>query len=148
VPLGGVLVGAAVREPMETDAGFWLRHGFTYSGHAGAAAAGHAVLDILEREALLDRARHVGKRLEDGLRSLQRDGLVVEVRGEVAVWAVALPDGQDPVQVRDHALAGGMITRAVGADTLTFCPPLVTTDDQIDRIVDTLAASLLATRPD
>ena len=35
-----------------------------------------------------------------------------------------------------------MITRAIGADTLTFCPPLVITDEQIDRVVDALAASV------
>ena len=43
-----------------------------------------------------------------------------------------------------------MITRAVGTDTNTFCPPLVITDEQIDRIVDTLAAASpdgLAARP-
>jgi adenosylmethionine-8-amino-7-oxononanoate aminotransferase len=39
-------------------------------------------------------------------------------------------------------LAGGVITRAIGADTLTFCPPLVTTDGQIDRIVDTLSTAV------
>jgi adenosylmethionine-8-amino-7-oxononanoate aminotransferase len=147
VPLGGVLVGAPVRAALEADPAFWLRHGFTYSGHAGAAAAAHAVLDILEAESLLERARHMGSRLEHGLRSLLADGLVREVRGEVAVWAVALHEGHDPMQVRDHALAGGVITRAVGTDTLTFCPPLVTTDAQVDRIVDTLATGLLATRP-
>jgi adenosylmethionine-8-amino-7-oxononanoate aminotransferase len=36
-------------------------------------------------------------------------------------------------------LRGGVITRAINADTLTFCPPLVITDEQIDRIIDTLA---------
>ncbi len=36
----------------------------------------------------------------------------------------------------------GVITRAIGADTVTFCPPLVVTDQQIDRIVDALAASV------
>ena len=43
---------------------------------------------------------------------------------------------------RDAMLSNGVITRAIGADTLTFCPPLVTTDAQIDRIVDTLARSV------
>ena len=43
--------------------------------------------------------------------------------------------------VRDRMLAAGVITRAIGTDTLTFCPPLVITDDQIDRIVDALATS-------
>ena len=36
----------------------------------------------------------------------------------------------------------GVITRAVGADTNTFCPPLVITDDEIDRVVDGLATAL------
>jgi adenosylmethionine-8-amino-7-oxononanoate aminotransferase len=43
------------------------------------------------------------------------------------------------VALRDAMLRGGVITRAINADTLTFCPPLVITDEQIDRIVDTLA---------
>jgi putrescine---pyruvate transaminase len=44
--------------------------------------------------------------------------------------------------VRDRMLELGVITRAIGTDTVTFCPPLVTTDDQIDRIVDALATAL------
>jgi adenosylmethionine-8-amino-7-oxononanoate aminotransferase len=70
------------------------------------------------------------------------DGQVAQVRGEVAVWAVAHHPGRDPVAVRDRMLELGVITRAVGADTNTFCPPLVATDDQIDRIVDALAQAL------
>jgi adenosylmethionine-8-amino-7-oxononanoate aminotransferase len=48
------------------------------------------------------------------------------------------PD-QDAVAIRDRMLELGVITRAIGTDTCTFCPPLVTTDDQIDQIVDALA---------
>jgi putrescine---pyruvate transaminase len=142
VPLGGVVLGRSVHEALEADPSFWLRHGHTYSGHAAACAAAMANLDIIEREGLIDRATHVGKRLEDGLRSLMADGLLAEVRGDVAVWGVALPPGKDPVAARDGALAAGVITRAVGADTLTFCPPFVITDAQVDRIVDTLASCL------
>jgi adenosylmethionine-8-amino-7-oxononanoate aminotransferase len=36
----------------------------------------------------------------------------------------------------------GVITRAIGADTCTFCPPLVTSDAQVDRIVDALATAV------
>jgi adenosylmethionine-8-amino-7-oxononanoate aminotransferase len=36
---------------------------------------------------------------------------------------------------------GGVVCRALNADSLLFCPPLVTTDEQIDRIVDALAAA-------
>jgi putrescine---pyruvate transaminase len=44
--------------------------------------------------------------------------------------------------IRDDMLARGVITRAIGTDTLTFCPPFVITDAQVDRIVDTLSASV------
>jgi putrescine aminotransferase len=44
--------------------------------------------------------------------------------------------------VRDHLLDQGVITRAVNATTLTWCPPLVITDAEIDRVVDTVAKAL------
>ena len=143
VPLGGVVVGAAVRGPLEADAAFMLRHGHTYSGHATACAAGLAALDITEGEGLLERSDTSATAWPTACARLAGDdGLVAEVRGDVAVWAVGLHEGHDPVAVRDPMLELGVITRAIGTDTLTFCPPLVITDDEIDRIVDGLAASL------
>ena len=139
VPLGGVFVGPAVREGLEADPAFFLRHGFTYSGHPTACAAALTNLAIMEREGLVERAAHVGARLGDGLRALAADGTVKQTRGAVAVWAVAHHEGIDPTAIRDRMLSLGVITRAVGTDTNTFCPPLVTTDEQIDRIVDALA---------
>jgi putrescine aminotransferase len=140
-PLGGVLVGTAVRGPLESDPAFILRHGYTYSGHPAACAGGLANLAIMERESLVERAAPVGKRLGDGLQALAADGTIDHARGEGAVWAAGLRPDQDALAVRDRMLAGGVITRAIGADTLTFCPPLVTTDEQIDRIIDVLAAA-------
>ena len=60
-PLGGVFVGAAVRQALESDPAFLLRHGYTYSGHPSACAAGVVNLDIIEREDLID-ARQAGRR--------------------------------------------------------------------------------------
>ena len=91
--------------------------------------------------ALVERAVRVGARLGDGLQALAADGTIDHARGDGAVWAAGLRPDQDAMAIRDRMLAGGVITRAIGADTLTFCPPLVITDDQIDRIVDVLAAS-------
>ena len=48
-PLGGVYVGAAVREALESDPNFFLRHGYTYSGHSSVCAAALANLAIIER---------------------------------------------------------------------------------------------------
>ena len=142
--VGGVIVGAAVRDPLEADAAFLLRHGYTYSGHATSCAAALRNLDILRDEELLARAEPIGRRLGEGLRSLAADGAIDHVRGTGAVWAAGLRPDQDAVAVRDHMLADGVITRAIGTDTCSFCPPLVTTDAEIDRIVDALAAAVAA----
>jgi putrescine aminotransferase len=48
------------------------------------------------------------------------------------------------MQVRDRMLDLGVITRAIGTDTCTFCPPFVTTDAQVDRIVDAVATAASA----
>ena len=132
-PLGGVIVGERVRRALEADPAYILRHGYTYSGHPAACAAGLANLAIIEREGLVERAATVGERLADGLRRLAADGTIAEARGDGAVWAAGLHAGHDAVAVRDRMAERGVITRAIGADTLTFCPPLVITDEQIDR---------------
>jgi putrescine aminotransferase len=142
IPLGGVVVGSAVRGPLEADPAFFLRHGHTYSGHPTAAAAGMANLAVTAADGLLERAHHVGGRLAEGLRSVASDGLVEEVRGDVAVWAVGLSPERDAVTTRDRMLQQGVITRAIGTDTLSFCPPLVISDAEIDRVVDALATAL------
>ena len=91
--------------------------------------------------ALLTRAEPVGKRLAAGLESLAADGVIDHVRGTGAVWAAGLRPDQDAVTIRDAMLDAGVVTRAIGTDTCTFCPPLVITDEQIDRVVDTLATA-------
>jgi putrescine aminotransferase len=141
VPLGGVVVGGPVHTALEADPDFILRHGHTYSGHATAAAAALANLDVIEADGLLDRALAVGARLSDGLRSLHADGLVGAVRGEGAVWAVELNDGVSAPGARDALLGEGVIVRPLGT-ALAMCPPLVITDEQIDRVVDSLARVL------
>jgi putrescine---pyruvate transaminase len=141
-PLGGVIVGRRVREALEADPAFILRHGYTYSGHPAACAAALANLDIIEREGLFGEARRMGARLERGLKAIEADGNVDRIRGDVAIFGAALHEGHDAMAVRDRMLELGVITRAIGTDTVTFCPPFVTTDEQVDRIVDALATAL------
>jgi adenosylmethionine-8-amino-7-oxononanoate aminotransferase len=140
-PLGGVVVGPRVVAALEADPAYFLRHGYTYSGHATACAAGLANLDILRDEGLLERSNHVGARLGAGLRSLAADGQIDHARGEGAVWAAGLRPDQDAVAVRDRMLELGVITRAINTDTCTFCPPLVIGDAELDRVLDALATA-------
>ena len=144
-PLGGVIVGPRVREALESDPAFVLKTGYTYSGHPTVCAAALANIEILEREGLLERATAIGERLSAGLTALAADGQVAEVRGRGAVWAVGLHPHQSAVAVRDRMLHLGVITRAIAEHSNTFCPPLVMTDEEIDRVVDALAT---ATRDD
>lgn len=140
-PLGGVVVGADVRRGLEADPDFKLTTGYTYSGHATACAAALTNLDIIERERLVDRARHIGERLRDGLTSLADDGSYAGARGVGGMWALATNPDQDAAGVRARMLERGLIVRPIAHHTITLCPPLVVTDDQIDTLVDGLAAS-------
>jgi adenosylmethionine-8-amino-7-oxononanoate aminotransferase len=146
LPLGGVVVGRIVREALEADPAFVLRHGHTYSGHATACAAGLENLRILRDEHLLDRPAAIEARLGAGLRALAADGVVAETRGMAGIWAVDLPDGFDAAAVRDEMMCRGVIPRPLGVSTIAFCPPLVIDDDDLDRCVEVLAESVAALR--
>lgn len=141
LPLGGVIVGSGPTAALEANEGFVLKHGYTYSGHPMAATAALVAIDIQESEGLVERAPLIGARLEAGLRSLLEDGLVTDVRGEGAVWAVTLDESRDAAVVRDDILERGVIVRPLGPH-LAMCPPLVITDDEVDQIVDAMAAAL------
>jgi adenosylmethionine-8-amino-7-oxononanoate aminotransferase len=145
-PLGGVLVGPAVRGPLEADPTLILRHGHTYSGHPAACAAAMPNLDIIEEEGLLARAERVGKRLSTGLRSLVDGDAIVDVRGVGAVWAAVFADGVPALEVREELLTRGVIARPIGTDVMAFCPPLVIDDADIDQCVQALGESVKAVR--
>ena len=137
IPLGGVILARHVCASLEADPTYLMRHGFTYSGHAAACAGGLANLDIIENEDLLARAVVLGKRLGDGLHSLLAEGQLGAVRGVGFVWAAGLNDGVDSAVVRNKMFEQGVMPRALPG-TLTFCPPFVTTEGQIDQILDSL----------
>ena len=141
-PLGGVIVGRQVCDALEADPDFILRHGYTYSGHPTACAAALANLDVIDREGLLEQGPKMGARLEKGLRALQGDGAFDHLRGDVAIFGAGLHEHQNAMAVRDKMLELGVVTRAIGTETITFCPPFVTTDEQVDRIVDAFATAL------
>jgi putrescine aminotransferase len=141
-PLGGVFMGRRVLDPLEADPTYVLKTGYTYSGHATACAAALTNLAIMEREGLLHEATRIGERLGAGLRSIAADGLVDHARGDGAVWAAAMHEGQDAQRVRDRMRDLGVVVRGIAAHSITFCPPLVTTDEQIDRIIDALATAV------
>jgi putrescine aminotransferase len=142
VPLSGVIVGPAVMAGLEANDGFILRTGYTYSGHPLACVAALKCIEIQEREGHLARATEIGIRLSSGLNALRDEGLLIDVRGEGAVWGITVPDGVNVVAVRDEILGKGVIIRPIPPSHLTLCPPFVITDEQIDQIVNAIGEVL------
>jgi adenosylmethionine-8-amino-7-oxononanoate aminotransferase len=149
LPMGAVIAAPWVAEPFwAPGAGVW-RHGYTYSGHATAAAAALANLDILEGEDLCGRALQLEGPLLHALRPLAEHALVEEVRGGVGLLA-AVNLRQDLVAA-DAALPGrvglacreaGLLIRPLVGGALALSPPLVITAEEIDDLASRLRAGL------
>ena len=121
MPLGGVLVGERVRAPFwdEPVAGAIFRHGYTYSGHSGAAAAAMANLDIIEREDLVGRVAALEPKLDASVRRLASAPSVGEIRTVGLTAAVALkPDvlERDPT-APDKIVAAALSTASRAASS-------------------------------
>ncbi len=139
-PLSGVIVSAEICENL-SEPGFMLRTGYTYSGHPTAAAACVKNLEIMTEEGLVERSVHVGEKLYEGLEALAADGLISSHRGGGAVRAAVLD--RPSMGVRNEMLRRGVVVRPIN-NVLAMCPPLVITDDEIGRIIDTMAEALRA----
>ncbi len=137
-PLSGVIVSADVSAELE-EPGFLLRSGYTYAGHPVASAAATANINLIEDEGLVDRANHVGKKTVEGFDALVADGIIKGYRGVGAVWAADV--GRDTTEIKKAMLDHGVIARGVG-DGILWSPPLVITDEQVARFIETLAVVL------
>jgi putrescine aminotransferase len=150
MPLGGVLVGPRVRAPFWDDPipGAVFRHGYTYSGHSGAAAAAMANLDILEREGLVERVRTLEPVLAKAVGRLAGAQLVGEIRTVGLTAAVALSpallekDPTAPDKVIAAALRHGVASRVLRGHAIHISPPFVITEAQIEAMVDGIGNAL------
>ena len=141
VPLGGVVIGDHVRAVLESDETFVLRHGFTYSGHPLACAAGLQNLEIIEREGLMQRASGIAQALGEGFAPLVESGAVASMRGVGGMWALELHEEGQEGPVVAAMLEEGVIARSLPS-TVTFCPPLVITDAELERVVEVTARAV------
>jgi L-2,4-diaminobutyrate transaminase len=148
-PLSGCIVSDRVwRVLVEGSASGPFGHGYTYSAHPLAAAVAMANLDLIEDEGLIAQAAERGSLLQGLLRkAFEEHPLVGEVRGTALIAAVEFVARKDPPEPFDPALKVGarvtrrclelgLITRALpAADTISFAPPFVITEDEIDELV-------------
>jgi adenosylmethionine-8-amino-7-oxononanoate aminotransferase len=137
-PLGGVIAAPHIAEPFFDTPGLIFRHGYTYSGHSTACAAGLKVMDIIEREGLLDRAAALEDEIYDALVPLEELDVVAGVRrGVGALAAVQLEVGEDdslPARAATACREAGVLTRAMGGGSLQVSPPLTMTTAQVSEM--------------
>ncbi len=124
-------------------------HTSTFLGHPLACQASLAVLDLLEDEDLVGRARELGPRLLRGLaEGLEGREGVAELRGRGLFVGIALEGEGAGVRVAEEALRRGVLVLPAGdrGEVVQLSPPLVITEDQIDaacRILDEAVAAAL-----
>ncbi len=150
VPMGAVLVDQAIYSAFMTgpEQAIEFFHGYTYSGHPAAAAAGIASLDVYEEEGLYQRASEMAPVLEDAVHSLKGAPNVIDVRniGMMAAVELAPRDGEPTLRALDvfrRCFDAGVLIRTTG-DSLALTPPLIIDESQIDQIITTIRDALQA----
>jgi adenosylmethionine-8-amino-7-oxononanoate aminotransferase len=142
-PLGGVVAAPHIAAPFFETPGLIFRHGYTYSGHTTACVAGLKVIDIIEREGLVQRAAQLEDEIYNALAPLEELDVVESVRRGVA--AIQLVVGDDETLPARAAIAcreAGVLTRAVGGGGLQVSPPLTMTSDQVNEMADLFGKGL------
>ena len=145
-PLGGVIAAPHIAEPFFTTPGLIFRHGYTYSGHATSCVAGLVVMDILERENLLQRAAELEGEIYDALVPLEKLDVVSNVRKGVGALAAIQLEVEDddtlPSRASTACREAGVITRAVGGGGLQVSPALIMTPEQVTEMAGLFAEGL------
>ncbi|HUB09818.1 MAG TPA: aspartate aminotransferase family protein [Myxococcales bacterium] len=138
----GLPVGAMVASEKVGEALTPGTHASTFGGNAVACAAACAVLDIIERDNLLESCRHSGEYLAGRLHEVKRrlSGRLVEIRGRGLLWGVELDKEAAPVIARCREL--GMIVNAAGERVVRFAPALLVEPAQLDEAADILQRAL------
>ena len=151
-PFGGIGISDTIKAALDDDGRPWM-HAYTYSAHPVGCAVALRALRIIEDEDFPERAAAKGQRLMDRLvAALGEHAHVGNIRGKGLMCAVELVRDRDSKQsfpaadkigprVHRHALDRGLFSR-VKDDSYLLAPPIVITDEQLDRTVDILAAAI------
>jgi len=151
VPMGATITREGIYDAfMEgPEEAIELFHGYTYSGHPLACAAGLAALDIYRNEGLFERAAELAPYWEDALHSLKGTRHVIDLRNHGLIAAIELePVPGRPTKRAFNAFVEcyerGVLIRTTG-DIIALSPPLIISKAQIDELFETIRAVLEAT---
>jgi beta-alanine--pyruvate transaminase len=151
IPMGAVFAQDAIYEafmdgPAET---IELFHGYTYSGHPVACAAGLATLDIYEKHKLLTRGSEISNAWEDRIHTLKSAKHVKDIRTVGVIAGIELNSREDAPGKRAYEVfvkcfEAGLLIRVTG-DIIALSPPLIVEEGMIDEMVETLGQVLSET---
>ncbi len=148
VPMGAVIAKDSVYQAFMQGPDHLIEffHGYTYSGHPLACAAGIATLDTYAEEGLFQRAADLADYFADAVHSLKGEPNVIDVRNIGLVGGIELaPLPGEPTKRAFNIFLDlyekGLLVRTTG-DTIALSPPLIIDKAQIDQIVDMIRAAL------
>jgi len=151
-PLGGVAIGDKIADVLISGGGEFA-HGYTYSGHPAACAAGIATLEILQRENIIETvssvtAPHFAARLGELadhpiVGEVRTTGMLagLEIVGDKQTRERLAPESSATTFCRDTAVQNSLMVRAVG-DTIIAAPPLICSTQEIDLLIERLLKAL------
>ncbi len=153
VPMSALMITDGIYRDLVEESEKWgvFGHGSTYAGHPVAAAVAIETLTIMEERDLVGHVQRVGPKLQAGIRALSDHPLAGEVRGLGMFGAIELvrnketKESFDPksgvgARLQDMAYERGLVIRAIG-DSIAVCPPLIAEENDVDQIVERLAAA-------
>jgi beta-alanine--pyruvate transaminase len=151
VPMGAVLTTGEIYDAFMTGPEHMieLTHGYTYSAHPLACAAGNATLQLYQDEALFDRVAELAPYWESAIHSLKGTKHVIDIRNTGLIGAIELqPREGEPIKrtfdVFLECYRRGLLVRTTG-DIIALSPPFIIEKAQIDRIIETIGAAINAT---
>ena len=152
-PLGAVVATKEIYDAFMATGGpeynVEFPHGYTYSAHPIACAAGVAALDLLVQENAIQRVTELAPYFEDAVHSLKGTKHVADIRnfGLAAGLTLEAAPGEPakrPFEVAMKCLANGVYVR-YGGDTIQLAPPFIVEKQEIDRLIEVLGGALKAT---
>jgi beta-alanine--pyruvate transaminase len=143
-PMGGVIVRDTIHDAFMSGPEHMveLAHGYTYSAHPLACAAGLATLDIYRDEKLFERAKALEPKFADAVMSLKGQPNVLDIRTVGLTAGIDLaPRAADLVGKRGYdamvsAFHDNDLMLRIAGDTLALTPPLIISDDQIGEVIE------------
>ncbi|MBP2161845.1 MULTISPECIES: aspartate aminotransferase family protein [Asticcacaulis] len=151
VPMGAVACSTRIYDTFlqTSETPIELFHGYTYSGHPLACAAGIATLDTYAEDGLFQRAADLAPHWQEAVHSLHDAKHVIDIRNLGLIGGIELEPRAGAATARalevfDRCYDKGVLIRVTG-DIIALSPPLIIEKPQIDRIVETIREALAET---